>query len=171
MDELGLNFVRSLLSEAMQEGFIRFAERRGVRGVRELLAKGEVGRCLDRDIADLPEARQRAAGYAALGGESAGSALGKTTLRTRVLTLLVDCLGKVPSGRRTLRLYFEQSLRKRLTLPAAAKECVVRRLRRTVSPELISRDLVSWLAHRSGRSAELRRLGRQAGLACRHRID
>lgn len=161
IDEFGNDFIRSLLREALQEGYIESAEGGGVRQVRALLDRGDVGRCLDRDIGALAEERQRQIGYAAFGERDEGPE------REQVTALLIGCLGKSDSGRQALRLAFEQGIREDDDLPDEAKDCVIRRLRESAPDELIASETARRITDGAEIGPELASLARQAVAGCR----
>lgn len=128
IDALGLDFLRSVLREGLAAGYVRGAEKAGER-VDERSLRG----CLERELAALPGARQRAIGYALLGER-------REVARGPAQEAVIACVTETPVLRALQRRLFERGIRTDEDIPAGARECVVRRLRQTASTKLIVRE-------------------------------
>jgi hypothetical protein len=160
LDEFGNDFVRSLLKESLPAAYTESLKDEGIKGGEGLLTGGEVQGCLESDLKALPDAKQRSIGYAVFGDRK------DSPEAKQVQDLLIGCLAKGDKGREALRLAFEQGIRAE-GLPDRVTECVIAKLRKTASSELVAREIVRRQKSGAAIGSELAGLAKEAVTSCR----
>jgi hypothetical protein len=160
LDEFGNDFVRSLLKESLPAAYTDSLKQEGIKGGEDLLSGGEVQGCLDADLKALPDAKQRSIGYAVFGDRK------DAPEAKQVQDLLIGCLAKGDKGREALRLAFEQGIREE-GLPDSVTTCVIAKLRKTASSELVAREIVRRQKTGAAIGSELSGLAKEAVTSCR----
>lgn len=152
IQDFDADLLRSILGQALEYADFDADE-------KKIFRQPAISTCFDREVRELSDDRLKDLAYDAAGDRpGAEDRLGK---------LLVDCLTSEPAGRKALREQFESSISKDKDLPPGVGECIVRRLRTTVSTAkivgLIAKEIEGG---ESGDDAALTRAIQQAAAGC-----